>query len=362
MAVLIAEKIRNCTTNGSDHILMERIIARRWINRPLKKQKNEPRKDADRNEVVDGVHPPKLFLKSKRRNDRRAYSGKGMRLLLAAFVVVGAGGAAVWLIPDLLESAPEGQVIAIVDGFEITTLDMATELRMLGISNESKRAQRAVLESLIDRQVLVRAAVAEGLDRSPQFQAERRRAEQMLLARLALEGWARSVDQPTAEAVQRFINENGKFFDERHTITLDQIRFTPATALPQLVDIGSIEEGEQWLRSKKINYERDTVVLDTVTLQPDAASRIVQIPTGNMFYLNEGGRGVISRVVAREHLPVSDPERQVIAGRLLRDRAVSETLRSSLQTKREEAKTRYQEGFAPTVPRGRRDSRDQQLK
>ncbi|MBA2584794.1 MAG: hypothetical protein H0V01_15590, partial [Bacteroidetes bacterium] len=344
MASFIAEKVRNRTPKGSDHILVEWIMNFRWIKRPLKKQENEPREDADCDEVVNGAHPPRLFLKNKRRNDHRAPANKRTRPLLVVFFVLVAGSAAFWLLSDRLEAVPEGQVIAIVDGYEITTTDLATEARMLGVSSESEAARRAVLESLIDRQILVGAAVAQGLDRDPHFQAERRRAEQMLLARLALEGWAKSVEQPTAEAVQRFIADHGKFFNERHLITLDQIRFTPATALPQhvIADMQTIEEGERWLTSRRINYERGTVVLDTVTLQPEAAGRIVHIPTGSMFYLNEGGRGALSRVMAREHLPVSHPERQVIAGRVLSGKAVSGAFRNSLRTKRGNAKIRYQ--------------------
>jgi peptidyl-prolyl cis-trans isomerase C len=353
MTPLVAKKIRNCTSNGSNHILVQRIITRLGIERPLKKQENERREDADRDEVVDGVHPPKLFLKNQRRNARAPVGGKSTRILLAALVLLGAG-AAFWLLSDRFEAVPEGQVIAIVDNYEITTTDLATEARMLGVSIESETSRRAVLESLINRQLLVSKAAAQGLDRSPQFQAERRRSEQMLLARLALEAEAQSVQQPTAQAVQRFIADHPGFFNERHKITLDQIRFRPATGLPrqEITTIDSIEEGERRLRARGINYERGTVTLDSATLQPEAAGRIQRIPTGDIFHLNEGGMGVLSKVLAREHLSVSDSERQVIAARLLAEQAASDALRTSVRTQREKANIRYQEGFAPATPRG----------
>jgi EpsD family peptidyl-prolyl cis-trans isomerase len=359
MASFIAKKIRNRAPNGSNNILVERIMNLRWIKRPLKEQENERREDADGNVIVNRVHPPKLFLKNKRRNDHRAPAEMRTRRLLAIIFVLGAGSAALWWLSDGFQSVPEGQVIAIVDNYEITTTDLATEARILGLSTESQAARRAILESLINRQILISTAVAQGLDRDPQFQAERRRAEQMLLARLAVEKEAASAQPPAGEVVQRFLINHSDFFDRRQKITLDQVRFTPATALSrnEIASIGSIDESERRLRSKAVNFERATVTVDSANLQPEAARRMMRIPTGDIFYLSEGGRGVLSKVVAREPLPVPDPERQLIARQLLSRQGVSEALRRLVLAKREGTRVRYQEGFSPAVSHERNSDR-----
>jgi hypothetical protein len=260
-----------------------------------------------------------------------------------------------WLLSDHFKAVPEGQVVAIVDDYEITTNDLATEARALGISIASERAQRALLESIVDRQVLLKTAVEKGLDRTPQFQAERRRAEQMLLARLALEEEASAVQQARPEAVRRFVTYNQAFFDERYKLTLDQIRFTPTTALSaqEIAAIETIEAGEDQLRSKGIKFDRGITLVDTISLRPEAASRIVRISNGDIFHLTERAVGVLSKVIARDHLPVSEPERLVIAGRLLRERAATEAFRELVRAKRAELNIRYQKGFAPKdLPRG----------
>ena len=80
-------------------------------------------------------------------------------------------------------SPPTGQVIAVVDGVDVTLAELNSEGRARNLAIGSDRAQRdAAIADLVKRRLLVRAAESRGLDRTPEFILAERRARDILLA------------------------------------------------------------------------------------------------------------------------------------------------------------------------------------
>jgi len=76
-----------------------------------------------------------------------------------------------------------GQVVAVVDGEEITIPELNAEARARGLVIGTDRALRdRVLQDLIDRKLLVQAALDRKLDRTPDHLLAKRRSDEMLLA------------------------------------------------------------------------------------------------------------------------------------------------------------------------------------
>ncbi len=79
---------------------------------------------------------------------------------------------------------PEGQVLATVDGIEITRREVLAERRAMGLTdaadNDAERAR--VIDRLVERKLVARAAGDMLIDRDPDFQIEARRRREMLLA------------------------------------------------------------------------------------------------------------------------------------------------------------------------------------
>jgi EpsD family peptidyl-prolyl cis-trans isomerase len=206
---------------------------------------------------------------------------------------------------------------------------------------------------MVDRQVLVGSAVDQGLDKNPQFLAETRRAEHVLLARLALEGMSQQVPQPSHDEVQRFASQNREMFAERQKLTLDQIRFSPATALSsrEIAALDAMEGSESLLRSKGVQLQRGSVTVDTLLLPRDLVQQIVRMPTGKLFFVKENDTGMLSRIVTREAAPVPEAERAVFAQRLLQQQTIAEALRNSIAARRSGTDIRFQEGYGPPEQR-----------
>ncbi|GAC1576673.1 MAG: hypothetical protein NVS3B5_08350 [Sphingomicrobium sp.] len=78
---------------------------------------------------------------------------------------------------------PHGQVIAVVNGVEITLAELNAEARARNLAIGSDRAQRdSAIADLINRKLLVQAAHERGLDQTPQFILAERRLREIFLA------------------------------------------------------------------------------------------------------------------------------------------------------------------------------------
>ncbi|MGC6401664.1 hypothetical protein ACNI3Q_13920 [Sphingomonas sp. FW199] len=90
------------------------------------------------------------------------------------------------LVPLLLATGcvpaePEGQVLATIDGQEVTRREVAEQVRATGGSVLDAAAQARALDQVIDRKLLARAARAALVDRDPGHQIAVRRMEETML-------------------------------------------------------------------------------------------------------------------------------------------------------------------------------------
>src|SRR3954471_12848854 len=68
-------------------------------------------------------------------------------------------------------SKPTGQVVATVDGDEITLTELNAELATMQVpaNADKKQVQNAALERIIERKLLAGAARQDGIDQNPEF-------------------------------------------------------------------------------------------------------------------------------------------------------------------------------------------------
>ena len=79
--------------------------------------------------------------------------------------------------------APTGQVVATVGGEEITVRELNAELAGVNLPDPKTRklAEQAALRNIIARTILAKAAVDQGVDKTPDFALQKQRAMQGLL-------------------------------------------------------------------------------------------------------------------------------------------------------------------------------------
>ena len=180
--------------------------------------------------------------------------------------------------------APEGQVVATVDGKDVTIHELNGEIAQ--IPNRGGDAPRKLVESValarvIERKMLAEEASKRGLDKNPQFLLAKQRTDETLLVQ-ALQADIQSKVKPTPrETAQKFVADNPQVFGDRKIFTLDQIQFLRPANIDQLPfkDAKTMAEVEKILADANIEYRRAPQQLDTLTVNPALTNEITRLST-----------------------------------------------------------------------------------
>lgn len=251
----------------------------------------------------------------------------------------------------------EGQVVAVVNGQEITQQQLNAELGNAQIPPDAdkKAIMAQLLQRVIDRKLLVGKAKAEGLDQSPDYLSQLSRAQDQILIGLLAAKNGKAVPVPDASAAQKFIADTPTLFGERKRYTLDQIAF-PMSNDQQLADklkaAQTMAAVEAALDQAHVQYNRGSSVLDSAAMPPDAARKIAALKPGEPFLVPQNQQIIVSVITKTEAEPVSEQQATPVATQILRRQAVEETMKKALAAERAKAKIEYQPGFAPPGDKG----------
>ncbi|WP_162888092.1 SurA N-terminal domain-containing protein [Sphingomonas mesophila] len=256
---------------------------------------------------------------------------------------------------DQGKAGPSGQVVAEVDGEEITLSELNSEMlaNNLGKESEDPAVRQATVQRLIARKMLVKAAREAGLHKTSQFILSRQRAEENELAGMAQQEVMSKIEPPSREEALKFIKDNPAIFDNRKLMILEQIRFPqPANAndVKFLERAKSLNEVAELLKQAAIRYERTPTVFDTTSVARELADRIDSLPPGEVFIISTGQLVLAS--VIREKQPAAIPVEARIqyASQILQQRRVSEAIEKQVAQLKSKAKISYQPGFGPKSP------------
>lgn len=261
----------------------------------------------------------------------------------AALALVACGGS---------NDAPKGQVVASVDGQEITLSELNAELLASNQGNkvEDKKVTQAVLERLIARKLLVAQAKSASLDKGSDFIIARQRSEENELAGLAQRQMIGRIKPPTREEAQQYIKSHPQTFAGRKMMTLEQIRFQqPANAndVKFIESAKSLEDAEARLKQNAIKYERGPVVFDTTSVAPEMAARIDKLAVGELFVVANGKLVLVSQI--KEKRPAAIPADLALsyAGQLIQQERSKKAIEGQVAELRKKAKVTYQSGYGP---------------
>jgi peptidyl-prolyl cis-trans isomerase C len=197
--------------------------------------------------------------------------------------------------------APTGQVVATVDGQEITLRELNAELAGVNVSDPKQRraAQDSVLQSIISRKALAKAAREQGIDKSADYALQRDRGEEQLLAQFLQNKTAAAVPPPTTEEVNRFIADNPDLFGQRKIFVVDQIRTVRPTdpeTIKQLQPLKTLDEVAAFFTSKHVQFARSGAELDADALGPQITAAILKLPPSEVFVVPDNNIVLINQI------------------------------------------------------------------
>ena len=243
-----------------------------------------------------------------------------------------------------------GQVVAVVNGDEITLDELNAELNSVNLpaSADKKLAMRQLLQQVVDRRLLAQTAKEQGLDRDPAYVTQQRRMNEDLLVRMYAKKSADTIPVPTAAEIDKYIAEHPLVFGSRTRYKLDQIRFEmPAdpSKLKALEADHSMEAITARLTSMGIKFQRGNSALDSGTVAPAALKQVTSLPPGEPFITPAGRQIAVSVITGTEPLPVPEAQVRPLAVQALRNETLNKIGESRLKEARAKGKIEYQAGY-----------------
>lgn len=248
-----------------------------------------------------------------------------------------------------------GQVVAVVDGQEVTQGELNAELNGQAIppGADRKAVMTQLVQQIVNRKLLVGKAKEQGLDKAPAYLAQVQRAQDTVLINMLATNVGKTIAVPDAAAADRFMAQNPSLFAGRKLYQLEQIAFqaTPDKALEaKLKPAKTMEAVEAVLKDSGIVFQRGTSQLDTAAIAPAIATRLAALPPGEPFVVPQNGQIVVSVIRAAQANPLPVQQARPAAIELLRRQAVEQAMRKQVDQARGSAKITYAPEVTP--PKG----------
>jgi EpsD family peptidyl-prolyl cis-trans isomerase len=193
--------------------------------------------------------------------------------MAAALVIAGCGKS---------DKPPEGQVVATVDGTEVTIHELKAEIDRL--PNRGGKAPRELVEavalaSVIERKMLTAEAAKRDLDKNPQYLLAKTRTDEVLLVQALRADIQKNVKPVPRDLGQKFVADNPQLFGDRKILTLDQIQFLRPANMDQLpiAEAKTMGEVEKILSDANVAYRRAPEQIDTLTVSPKLTAEILRL-------------------------------------------------------------------------------------
>jgi EpsD family peptidyl-prolyl cis-trans isomerase len=258
-------------------------------------------------------------------------------------------------IKGLIGGKPSGQVIATVNGQEITALELRAEMGNFASRDPKimKQAQQQALQQIIMRDLLVQKAKEQKLDKSTDYTLQVRRGEENLLAQLYERKLASTVTAPTRQEAVAYVDAHPDQFAGRRILTLDQVIAPPSKIDPQrFAPLKTLEEVKALFESQGVPFQENSAELDTLSANPNVVQQITKLPPGEVFVIPQRGVFVFNRISGTRSVPFKGDLATNYALNALRQQRAQTSVGTQLQAMRKaaDAKIVYSAGYKPPTP------------
>jgi peptidyl-prolyl cis-trans isomerase C len=232
--------------------------------------------------------------------------GSGRRLLCAGLLVT----VAVGLGACGEKEKKSGQALASVNGEEITVLQLNEEMQRAGVQSEQQEsARKQLLQSLVDRQLLMNEAAKDKVDRDPKVVQSIERAKALIVAQAYMQKRIGTPAKPTPAEVADYFDKHPEFFVRRKQIDMKELVIASNDmndALKAAMDAAkSLDDVAAWLDAHKIKFGRTQLARSTADLPPELSSKLLAMPKGQLFIIREGQRSLLISIADIRDNPVT---------------------------------------------------------
>ncbi len=257
---------------------------------------------------------------------------------------------------------PKGQVVATVNGDDITIHELNSELTLARPPADvpRKTVEQIVLARVIERKMLADVARARQLDKNPNFILAQRRVDDGLLVQALQSDIAKKVPLPTREAAEKYIEAHVDQFAQRKLYSIDQIQFLrpaniaaiglePAKTMADVADV---------LAKNKIEFRRNSAGIDALQANPALVTEIGKILARNpdeVFMFADQPQGApapvmyVNKVTDTKIQPFTGEPAITFAQQVLQRENIQKSLVENLKSFKtaSDPKVKYAAGYGP---------------
>lgn len=251
------------------------------------------------------------------------------------------------------------QVAARVGSYEITVHQVNAELaRLGGIAGEQvKQASGAILERLIDQELLVAQAEEQKIDRDPTVMAALDAARREVVARAYVERIAAQVAEPQTSEVEAFYRNNPELFSKRRIYALRELRVAvPAgreADLRAAADkAASLDDIVAWLRRENLSFKADSALKPAEELPLDLVKQLAKMKDGEIGLLASAGVVAVIQIAASREQPIDAVGAAPFIERYLTNLKKQALAREELGRLRDRTSIQYVGDFASPLANG----------
>jgi EpsD family peptidyl-prolyl cis-trans isomerase len=253
--------------------------------------------------------------------------------------------------------APKGQVVATVNGEEITITELNREMGGVSPANaqERKAMEQAALQAIISRKLVVQAAKEQKLDKTPIFAQQQAQAQEALLVGAIQRKVAATVQDPPRSDAEKFVAEHPNMFAQRRVMVVDQViagKFDPKL-MKEFEPLKTLEEIEAVLARENIDFQRTTTVLDTLNAPQGLSETLLKLPPGEVFVFPRGNAVFVNQIRDSRVVPFTGERAVNFAVAGLKQMRTQEALNREIESLRKaaEAKITYNDKYKPEKPK-----------
>jgi len=255
-------------------------------------------------------------------------------------------------------SAPTGQVVASVNGQEVTQREVQAELNGFSSPDENaaRKAQQGAVQAILNRKILAKAAKEAGIDKSAQYQLMRARTDELTLAQAYEQQVVSKLPRPTQDEINQYIAQHPNTFAQRKIYVVDRIdipRGTSKKILDAIKPLHTMDDIEQVLLNAGVDYVRTPGSIDARATSPAIIDQIAKLPSGEPFVIPGNGALSINQVKEARTVPFSGPAAEDFAQRAIMGERAGKAIADKINALRKSAgDVKYQTGYAPPPQSG----------
>lgn len=237
---------------------------------------------------------------------RTKNSMPGRQVLCGILVLVVAAG----LVACGNKEKKAGQSLARVNGEDITFLQINDELNRVGIQpGQEEVARKQLLESLIDRQLILAEAMNNKIDRTPDVMQAIERSKAQIIAQAYLRNITARIVPPSKAEINEYFESHPEFFSKRKEFDLQQLIIADKNfsgELKAFIDSAkSLDEVAAWMDKHDVPYNRAKTTRTTADVPPEIAGKLMVMSKGQLFLVEQSGNKMLNALADIKDSPVT---------------------------------------------------------